>query len=102
MSDEKDQDELMLVPIEEMTKDQLELFAKQKHGKDLDKRRKLEELQKEVLALEGGETRSAETVAAGSRATHLRHPVNGRLFEATDLLRKRGDMIPCNADGKAV
>ncbi len=32
----------------------------------------------------------------------LKHPVTGKVFEATDLLLKRGDMIPFTADGTQI
>ncbi len=34
--------------------------------------------------------------------THLKHPVSHRVFEATELLLKRKDLIPCDEDGNKV
>lgn len=50
----------------------------------------------------------SETVVQGDKyiqelpITHLKSPVNSRVFEATPELMRRKDLVPCDEDGKKV
>lgn len=93
-------------PIEDMTKDELREFALGEHGVELDMTKKRADLIVEVSKLQKPEPASAEKepdpVAEKKKATHLKNPANGRVFVATEHLLKRGDMLPCDADGNLV
>lgn len=93
-------------PIEDMTKDELREFALGEHGIELDMTKKRTDLIAEVSKLQKaapvGAEKEPEPVAVKAKATHLKHPANGRVFVATEHLLKRGDMLPCDADGKLV
>jgi len=89
--------------IEEMTKDELEAYALEKFNVDLNKRKSLESLVAQVNELEGNDTAmtvSDELVVL--EPDYLRHPINNRVFPSTKFLLMRGDMIPCDKDGKTV
>lgn len=85
-------------PISEMTKDELgEYFAD--FGKEIDKRRKIEDLRKEAegLSKDTGVIESVSTVKTAS--THLKNALTGNVFVYTALLAARGDLLPCTVDG---
>lgn len=88
--------------IEEMNKDELEEVAR-KFGKEIDKRRKLEDIRKDVLELVPKDKQNAEvkekTNPENMVAMYLKHPVTGFVFNATDILMARGDLIKCDKDG---
>lgn len=90
-------------PVMEMSKDELEVFATAK-GIEIDKRRKLEDLQKQVLEATGLKKlpvtdQVAVTAAGPSKKTHLKHPISGMVFHWTQYLADRKDLIPCDVDG---
>lgn len=102
-------------PIDDMTKDELREFALGEHGVELDMTKKRAELVEEVNKLQSnGQKNDPENPVAEKAATkkqkdkqarkitHLKHPANGRVFVATEHLLKRGDMLPCDADGNLV
>lgn len=91
--------------VKEADKDALYDYALGQYGVELNKRKKLEDLQKEVQSLiETGQLPEAPVKVKEDKKTplFLRHPTNGRVYEYTDFLAKRGDMIPCDADGNNV
>lgn len=90
--------------IEEMNKDELEAYAREKFGKELDKRKNLDNLLKEVKKLEdgAGEQERGKKEKQEAVARYLKHPENGTVWESTELLRARGDMIPCDENGNPV
>lgn len=92
--------------VKDADKDALYEYALGKFAVELDKRRKLDDLRKDVESLiETGELPAATTPKKAKEVQtpqYLRHPVSGVVFEYTDYLSKRGDMIPCDADGKNV
>jgi len=101
-------------PIDDMTKDELREAALL-HGVELDMTKKRAELIEEVKKLSGGQNDELEPAKEPEKkvapkaekkdkagAKYLKHPVNGRVYVATELLVKRGDMIPCDANGKSV
>lgn len=93
-------------PIEDMTKDELREFALGEHGIELDMTKKRSDLIAEVSNLKKdkpvGSEKEPDPVAAKAKAAYLKHPANGRVFVATEHLVKRGDMLPCDADGNLV
>ncbi|MBF0256026.1 MAG: hypothetical protein HQL47_06115 [Gammaproteobacteria bacterium] len=99
----RDFDELALIPIEEMDKDELELFAKQQYGADVDKRKSLENLRDQVSKLAGlGLSNKAEPAAPTGQPEWLKNPTNGRVFKATPLLLRRTDLLPCDESGSLI
>lgn len=90
-------------PIEDMTKDELRDYALGEFGVELDMTKKRADLIVEVSKLKKPEPVANKVEhAAKVKATHLKHPSNGRVFVATDHLLKRGDMLPCDAEGNLV
>lgn len=95
--------EIVEKPVMEMSKDELEVFATAK-GIEIDKRRKLEDLQKQVLDATGLKKsavadQSAVAIKGPVKKTHLKHPINGMIFHWTQFLADRKDLIPCDVDG---
>ena len=90
--------------IEEMNKDELEAYSKNKFGKELDKRKSLDNLLKEVKKLEDRSDAPESSKKENQQfvANYLKHPENGTVWESTELLRARGDMIPCDENGNPV
>jgi hypothetical protein len=88
--------------IGDMSKDDLERFAKDRYGKSLDKRKSLDALRDQVLKMARPEPELPQQSSAEAVVKWLRHPVNGQIFEATEHLRKRRDLIPCDANGVAL
>jgi hypothetical protein len=104
-------------PIDEMTKDELREAALL-HGVELDMSKKRAELIVEVKKLQDGEPgdgndpdeKEPEKPKAVEKASkkgnkeddrkYLKHPANGRVYVATEHLAKRGDMIPCDKNGR--
>lgn len=84
--------------ITEMNKDELEVLAKSK-GIDIDKRRKLEDLQKQLLEATGKKPPASAPVEPVISKTHLKHPISGAVFGWTQYLQDRKDMIPCDENG---
>ena len=95
-----------MTDFESMTKDELAAYAKDNFDAELVKRRSHSELVSDVRKLVNGEKLDAvkKAVNAGEKPmpAFLRHPTNGRVFEATADLMSRGDMIPCDAEGNNV
>ena len=89
--------------IEEMDKDQLEAYALANHGVELDKRKKLDDLRAQVAEMDAPPQPKGNVKAARKEPEgYLRHPTNHRVYKATPLLKARGDMIPCDKNGKNV
>ena len=86
--------------IEELTKDELAAYALDTFGEKLNKRERLEDLQKKVAAMKP-KTEIADEMPT-IKVDFLKHPVNGRVYNATPLLLRRGDMLPCDENGKTV
>jgi hypothetical protein len=92
-------------PVSEMKKDDLSEYAIAEHGVELDMTKPVKELRDYVAALDEKKASGGPKEAAADEevfSTHLKHPVNGRVYLSTPGLRARKDMIPCNAKGKAV
>lgn len=88
--------------ISEMSKDELGVLAAE-HGKMIDKRRKVEELRTEVQSIIlSGISEPVEVKPKDTPVKYLKHPVNGRVFLATEHLLSRGDMLPCDESGTEV
>lgn len=96
--------------IDDMTKDELYEHGLL-HGVELDRAKKradmIEELKKHLpegddleSAPESPEPPKGNPKQFPNKAKYLKHPVTGMVFPATELLLKRGDMLPCNEDGK--
>ena len=100
--------------IPEMSKDQLEAYAKASFGVDLDKRQKIDDLRKQVTDLEsardgnsqGDDFANSENEQENkpdtqdklvSGISYLKNPKTGVVFVSTKALEKRGDLIPCSA-----
>jgi len=83
--------------INDMTKDELEAYAKEKFGVDIDKRQKIDALRKQVTALEsdGEEKEEAEDRAPA----FLRNKMSGRVYAVTPQLLKYEEMEPCDEKG---
>lgn len=84
-------------------KDDLADFARAELGMELDLSKPVRSLRQEVrgafeLMSDGDEGEEPE--APTQAPDFLRHPVNGRVFPCTPMLLARGDMIPCDEDGK--
>lgn len=101
--------------IDAMDKDQLEAFAREKFGRELDKRKRLETLRKEVHALLDGSTQKQEVAAkqeeakAAARAAGtpafvrhrtLKNPETGEpwVFEWNPLYEGNADLEPVYED----
>lgn len=89
-------------PIDEMNKDELDEYALAEFGVEIDKRRKLEDLRADVMALSTKQVTVKKVVIEPVQALYLRHSVNGRVYLSTPTLVARKDMIPCDANGKNV
>ncbi len=85
--------------INEMGKDDLEKYAKEKFGVDIDKRKKIADLRKQVTDLAGddGVAQEEEKEAA---PMFLRNKLSGRVYPATPFLLKYEEMEPCDENGK--
>jgi hypothetical protein len=84
-----------------MDKNELADFALSELAVELDLHRPLKELKQEVKnLLEKGKT--APAAAMPNEVKYLKHPSNGRVYAATPILWRRGDMIPCDKDGTPV
>lgn len=89
-------------PIGEMKKDELVEFALAEFGLEIDAARSVKELRIEVENLAGSKGKRPAEADAEVESTHLRHPKTGVVYAATPFLRARGDLMPCDAKGKAV
>lgn len=93
--------------VSTMKKDDLSAYALAEHGVELDLTKPIKDLREYVASMDDkkakkqGQTQDDEEKEV-PLSTHLKHPVNGRVYEATPALRARKDMLPCNAKGKAV
>ncbi|RDL44359.1 hypothetical protein DN730_08115 [Marinomonas piezotolerans] len=89
----------------QMTKDELEAYAKEKHGVDLDKREKIDDLRAKVAKLDS-EISDKEVDASAvpnedaEQVKYLKHPKTGVVMVATKALLKRSDLQPCEAPKK--
>ena len=96
MSDEK--------TVAEMKKDELALYAIAEHGVELDLAKPVKELREFVASLDekkAGKVADKEDEKK-PESSHLKHPVNGRVYPSTPALRARKDLIPCDKNGKSV
>jgi hypothetical protein len=95
--------------IGKLNKDALAAFAKRKFGYSLNLLKHLAILRGEVVMkaqVALGEIASDEYCDEETRLSiekviprFLKHPKNGRINPSTPQLLKRGDLIPCTADG---
>lgn len=94
------------INIAEMDKDALFAHALGVYAVELDKRKKLDDLRKDVAFLaENGalpEPSAKKSKPDVKSPSFLRHPVSGIVFDTTPHLQARGDMIPCDAEGVTV
>lgn len=92
--------------VSKMKKDDLAAHALAEHGVELDLAKPVKALRDEVIAMDekkaGKDTKVAVADDEEVVSTHLKHAVNNRVYLSTPALRARKDMIPCNANGKAV
>ena len=91
--------------VAEMKKDELALYAIAEHGVELDLAKPVKELREYVTALDekkAGKGVPDKEDEEKPESSHLKHPVNGRVYQSTPVLRARKDLIPCNAKGKPV
>lgn len=85
-----------------LDKDALEMYARDNFGRELDKRKKIETLQAEVIALERGETQKAEAEEADLKAeldrrnngtpSKVRHKFNGRVYDWNKSFKGNADL----------
>lgn len=91
--------------IKEMTKDELEVYAKENYGVDIDKRTKIEVLHSQVAKLDVGKDDSEPSDATDpsekGETQYLRNPKTSVVMVATKALLKRSDLVPCPAPPKA-
>ena len=91
--------------VAKMKKDELALYAIAEHGVELDLARPVKELREYVTSLDekkAGKGVPDKEDEEKPESSHLKHPVNGRVYQSTPVLRAREDLIPCNAKGKPV
>ena len=91
--------------VNKLDKDQLEQYARDEFNVELDKRRKLTDLRAQVIALQKGETPAqdkASTEQKPSTPRFLLHTGNKRVFEYTEYLAARSDMVPCDWEGNRI
>ncbi len=83
--------------INDMNKDELEVYTKEEFGVDIDKRKKIAALREQVAAMkaDGGEKEEAAEAAPA----FLRNKLSGRVYPATTLLLKYEEMVACDKDG---
>lgn len=99
-----------MVKIDEFDKDQLSEYAQTMFKVDLDLRKNLDTLKKEVLALQkksAAKTKSeADSVTSAVEkggATHILNRDTGFWFPYTKLLAQHlTNAVPCDKDGKPV
>ncbi len=89
------------------SKDELEAFAKEMFGVDLDKRKKLDELKEEVTALIAGSLDDDEPAAEPVASTDVEYVLNKKtkaVFHYQPHFAKRLgiDLIPCDKKGKTL
>lgn len=109
--------EVTVIDFDTATIDDLAAYALENFDKKLDKRKGLTKLVAECKKLAGVEDDGADDEPKDDNAPsvsyhrpkllpkhikYLRHPTNNRVHEATQLLWKRGDMIPCDKKGQSV
>ncbi len=87
--------------IKTMTKDELEAYAKEQFGVDIDKHKKVAELRKQVseLAATGGEESGEE---ADDVPEFMRNKLSGRVYPTTPRLLKYEEMEPCDKEGNLI
>ena len=85
-----------------MTKDELCAHAEETFDVTLNKRDSLDSLRNQVLELESNEGATISDELVTIEPEFLKHPENGRIFKVAPGLLSRGDMIPCDKDGKNV
>ncbi len=94
------------IDINKTGKDELAAYALGEFGEELDKTAKVDELRARVRELDAARDAEQYIQEAADlppcQATHLRNPKNGRVFESTELLRERKDLVPCDKDGNPV
>lgn len=113
--------------VTEMTKNELAEYALAKHGVELDLQNKKDALVEQVQKLNAGappttdsenpeqptKTEPEQPTDIGGHAPlpavevpkgvqYVKHRENGHVFLATELLLKRGDMVPCDEKGNPV
>lgn len=69
-------------------------------GLSVDKTAKVDVLRAQLMAANNSDTvvSSVPTVGIGSGSRYIKHPINGRVFEVTDDLLRRGDMLPATEE----
>ena len=84
--------------IEEMNKGELQEYARQELKINIDMRKSVDTLREELSKVNP----DLKNIAPKSKFTHLKNPVTGFFWPYTDLLKKRGDLIPCDEHGNVV
>lgn len=94
------------IDISDFDKNQLADYAKTEFGVDLDLRKSLDNLKKEVDLLQGKRNSPAvvvEEVNAPGKATHLLNRDTGKWFPYTKLLAAYlPNAVPCDENGQPV
>lgn len=90
---------VMTKPIDEMNKDELKTYAKDVFDIELDMRKSIDNLQSEVKSLKKKDPVKV-VIADVKKPTHLKNPDTGLYFPWTQLLEERGDLVPCDENGK--
>ena len=91
--------------VAKMKKDELALYAIAEHGVELDLAKPVKELREYVTALDekkAGKGVPDKEDEEKPESSHLKQPVNGRVYPSTPALRARKDLIPCDKNGKPV
>ena len=89
--------------LQEMTKDELKTYAKDIHGIDIDMKKSIDVLVKEIEALEVSDTKSQAIDGVLVDAPEfLLNKATGKVFEYTKILAERDGFIACLEDGKPV
>jgi hypothetical protein len=99
-----------MVDIDDFDKDQLSEYAQTMFKVDLDLRKNLDTLKKEVLALQEksaaktkGKVAAEKPIAKKGDATHILNRDTGYWFPYTELLaRHLTNAVPCDQDGNPV
>ncbi len=84
------------------SKDEMETFAKEMFGVDLDKRKKMDELKKEIQQLIAGKDDTAPQVeAVDTKEVNFVKNSKGVIFPYHPQLHKRVgvDLMPCDKNG---
>jgi hypothetical protein len=99
--------------LETASKDEMEAYAIEHFGVDLNKRKSAAALRDEVSELQAkaevgtvapADKTPAETATVNEKddRKYLLNASTGVVFPATKALEKRGDLVPCDKDGKLI